>query len=230
MVHQNMLQKLLRRYTLDISNFRKIRCLLLKNIFYCYGEFVLFLQFYDPFFKNFSLSSQRFCNKPTHRRHFNLRKFHNSINGDTSSNRVTYRRWQANGQLLCRTIVWPANNGWWILLRMGDMEALILLSRRVYAASKCKAHMRSLIAGCVYARTHALSPYHGVYIGKSLLAMRLSSVLQSDIHHFYYSGIPSGWIIVDPRKNLCLRSASHGISPFFTKNILTNDTRKEWFC
>lgn len=146
-----------------------MRCLLSKNIFYCYGS-ILFLKFYDSFSKNLSLSSQRFCNKPIHRRRFNLRKLHNSINGDTSSNRVTYRRCRANGQLLCRTIVRPANNGRWILLRMGDMEALILLSRRVYATSKCKAHMW-LPDHWLRIRTHAciVPVYHGVRIGKSLL-------------------------------------------------------------
>ena len=42
-------------------------------------------------------------------------------------------------------------------------------------------------------RMHAciVPVYHGVYI-KSLLVVRLSRVLQSNIHHFYYSDIPSG--------------------------------------
>ena len=176
-----------------------MRSLLLKNIFYCYGGFILFLQFYDPFSKNLSLSSQRFCNKPIHRRQFNLRKFHNSINGDTSSNRVTYRRCRANGQLLCRTIVWPANNGRWILLRMGDMEALILLSCRGYAASKCICAPWSLAA--YNARTHALSSCITASVSiKTFSRWGHRVLLQSDIHHFYYSGVPSGWLIVDPRK------------------------------
>lgn len=111
------------------------------------------VKFYDPLSGNLS---RGLCNEPMHRRWFNLRKFHNSINGDTSSNRVMHRRRRANGQLLCRAIVRPTDNGRWILQRMGDMEALILLSRRVHYSVEmptrvCAPWRR---AAYTHARTH----------------------------------------------------------------------------
>lgn len=75
-----------------------------KGIFYRYERYLPnFMLNFINFSKRLAFSSAHTGYKPSHRRRFNLRKFHNSINDDTSSNRIMYQRRRANGQLLYRT-------------------------------------------------------------------------------------------------------------------------------
>lgn len=111
--------------------------------------------------------------------------------------------------------VGPGDNGRWILRRMDDMEALILLSRRVHYVEMQRTYALP-DAGCVYARTHPLFPRRLRRQKPSLT--KLSAVFRSGIHRSRLDNRLIGWSSKIYTRALITHAKLHREGFFFDKN------------